>query len=96
MNKGKRARYYYVDIYVNDRIEQYKNAKEFYEGLFWNRRVAKEYGDDVPTAKQLKNLFKRKNVESDMINGATFLKLTTKDLEDWGYDKSYLEGELTE
>ena len=54
MNKGKRAKYYYVDIYVNDRIEQYKSAKEFYDGLFWNRRVAKEYGDDVPTVKQLK------------------------------------------
>lgn len=82
--------FYYVDIEVNDEIIEYKDEKEFFEGLTWNRDIAEEYGDEVDSEEELVKAFKSNDNYEESINGASFLKLTDTTLEEWGYSNEYL------
>ena len=69
------TRYYYVDDCNGMEVSEYENEEEFLSGMYWNRDVAKEYGDKVPTLKQIKNDLAHPNADQ-YFNGAWFLKLT--------------------
>jgi hypothetical protein len=80
-------RFYYIDEIAGPDDEEYQaydDEADFFEGMLWNRDVAKEYGDKVPPIKELKELFTMNaNAESESINGAHFVKLTTMTIEEY-------------
>ena len=66
--------YYYLDQ-IDNHIEEYKDEKEFIEGLTWNHEVAVDNGDDVAPLNEIIQAFKNNDeYESDSINGAYFYK----------------------
>lgn len=79
------TKYYYIDLCDDGNVETYKDDKEFFDGLLWNRDVAREYGDKVPSRKQLERDFKENDDFYTELNGAAFLKTTNTTLEDWGW-----------
>lgn len=86
------TRYYYVDECDDYAVTPYESEKDFWEGMLWNREIAKEYGDEVPTIKSIKQDFMHPIADA-RFNGAYFLKLTgiTPD-EYFDYGYSYAKG----
>lgn len=71
-------KYYYYDLCARDGdipLENYKDKEDFKEGVMWNRDVAKEYGDKVPTKKETLKFINDDKEEGEMsFNGAIFIK----------------------
>jgi hypothetical protein len=71
-------KYYYYDLCARDGdipLENYKDKEDFKEGLMWNRDVAKENGDKVPTKKETLKFINDDKEEGELeLNGAIFIK----------------------
>ena len=79
-------RYFIIDEVNNDGNELYecKSEAEFNESLFYNRGIAKEYGDKVETLKEVRSTLKSGKPCSFSFNAFSFVK-GAKLLKDYGY-----------
>lgn len=76
--------YYYFDLCAREGdipVQPYKDQKDFEEGVMWNRDIAKEYGDKVPTKKETLAFCRSREEGSMEFNGAIYIK--THNIDEW-------------
>lgn len=68
-----RPHFYYQDNATNE-TKEYESERAFWDGILWNRDVAEEYGDDVPSEPEIREMFRNANEQAIFLNGAYFIK----------------------
>lgn len=68
-----RPHFYYIDETTME-VSEYESERAFWDGILWNRDVAEEYGDEVPSESELREHFRGEGDKDEHINGAYFVK----------------------